>query len=78
MFTISGTLILPSSLTVTVAKSWREREICLNKPWMVALPSLPKVSIYIYIWCYLVFRIIKMCFKLQLYLHIPYLEFLAF
>lgn len=48
MFMISGTLILPSSLTVMVAKNWREQEIYLNKPWMVALPSLPKVSRYKY------------------------------
>lgn len=46
MFMISGTLILPSSLTVMVAKSWKELGICLNKPWMVALQSLPKVSRY--------------------------------
>lgn len=44
MFMISGTLILPNSLTVMVAKNWREQETYLNRPWMVALPSLPKVS----------------------------------
>lgn len=48
MFMISGTPILPSSLTGTVAKSWRELGICLNKPWTVALPSLPKVRIRIF------------------------------
>lgn len=38
-----GTPTSQSSLTVTGGKSWREPEIYLNKPWMVAPPSLPKV-----------------------------------
>lgn len=44
MFTISGTLTSPSSLTVMEARSWRELEIYLNKPWMAALLSLQRVS----------------------------------
>lgn len=47
MFMTSGTLTSPSSLIVMGARSWRELEICLNKLWMVALPSLPRVSAFV-------------------------------
>lgn len=43
----SGTLTSPSSLIVMGARSWRGLEIYLNKPWMAALPSLPRVSIFV-------------------------------
>lgn len=47
MSTTSGTPTSPSSLIVTEARSWNELEIYLNKPWMVALPSLPRVSSFL-------------------------------
>lgn len=45
----SGTPTSPSSLTVMAERSWRELEIYLNKPWMAALPSLPKVCTFVLI-----------------------------
>lgn len=47
MFMTSGTLTSPSSLIVMGAKSWKELEIYLNKPWMAAPPSLPRVSSFV-------------------------------
>lgn len=38
-----GTPTSQSSLTVTGERSWSEPEICLNKRWTAAPPSLPKV-----------------------------------
>lgn len=43
MFMTSGTPTSQSSLTVTGERSWREPEICSNKPWTAAPPSSPKV-----------------------------------
>lgn len=46
-FMTSGTPTSQSSLTAMAGRSWRELEIYLNKPWMAALPSLPRVSRFV-------------------------------
>lgn len=46
-FMTSGTLTSPNSLIVMGARSWRELEIYLSKPWTGALPSLPRVCSFV-------------------------------